>query len=286
MAGGYLLAQALVRSPEEEVVAEARELFQGVLTDGREGPADFREDPAMLDGLSRLIRRDDRPATRCLLTYFYRPGVPQREEALAATVERPELRALLLAGPRTVRRCEAALDLSRREESGTLVVIAWFRDGEVFVDGRRLGATGSRLTAELSPGPHRVELRHPTAPDDRVVTVEAGRTHTVRFVADRRPPPPPPPPPLTDAEARRGAIRYYATRGEWAGQYRITEIARMRREELDGERVRMHIRYSYRCAIDRCQGAATGTDQRTFDFRRRGERWQVVGMGAHMSGRP
>lgn len=97
---------------------------------------------------------------------------------------------------------------------------------------------------------------------------------------------PPPSGELTEADARRMIVRYYAGRGEWAGQYVIANIERMRMDRADADQIEAHTRYRYRCILPACGGdQQDGIDQRVFYFQRRGSEWRIARMGDHMSAR-
>lgn len=89
---------------------------------------------------------------------------------------------------------------------------------------------------------------------------------------------------LTEREARPLVTSYYAGHGQWAGQYVIDEIPRIRFVQHGPDRIHAHVRYRYRCVIDRCGGAMqTGYDQRVFYLERREGEWKVIWMGGYMS---
>jgi hypothetical protein len=91
---------------------------------------------------------------------------------------------------------------------------------------------------------------------------------------------------LAESDARRMILRYYASRGEWSGQYEIAQIERMRMDRRAEDRIEAHTRYRYHCIVEQCGGnQQVGTDQRIFYFQRRGDAWQIVRMGDHMSAR-
>lgn len=93
------------------------------------------------------------------------------------------------------------------------------------------------------------------------------------------------PQPLSEDEAQRLAKSHYDYRGEWAGEYEMADIVRTR-IDARGDAATAHIEYRYRCTIQRCRGAPTGVDRRTFEFVREGDRWRITKMGGHLSGRP
>jgi hypothetical protein len=106
--GRYLLAQSLLRRPDEGSLEESRSLFERVLREGEADGPDFRDDPAMLPALLRLVERGRRPVYGCLLSYYYREGIPQRAEALEVVEARRPRR--LLEGGRQVRACARILE--------------------------------------------------------------------------------------------------------------------------------------------------------------------------------
>jgi hypothetical protein len=94
----------------------------------------------------------------------------------------------------------------------------------------------------------------------------------------------PDPDELTQAEATRLVTGHYNRRGEWAGQYRLVRVERMRMVREAPDRVQAHTRYAYRCVIDGCGGTMqSGTDQRVFTLQRGPSGWFVTRMGGHMS---
>lgn len=111
--------------------------------------------------------------------------------------------------------------------------------------------------------------REPTKPQERTREPENERAPEVG---------------LTEREARPLVTSYYASHGQWAGQYVIDRIPRMGFVQRGPHRIHAHVRYRYRCVLDRCGGAMqTGYDQRVFYLERRGGEWEVVWMGGYMS---
>lgn len=89
---------------------------------------------------------------------------------------------------------------------------------------------------------------------------------------------------LTEREARPLVESYYASHGQWAGQYVIDDIPRVRFVQHGPDRIHAHVRYRYRCVIGRCGGAQqTGYDQRVFYFERQDGKWKIIWMGGYMS---
>jgi hypothetical protein len=79
---------------------------------------------------------------------------------------------------------------------------------------------------------------------------------------------------------KRKVTDYYNNQGEWAGQFEIAEVERLR---LDGrgETIIAHVRYRYRPVSGNSRQA--GNDQRRFTLVRRGGSYTVMQMGDYMS---
>jgi hypothetical protein len=182
--------------------------------------------------------------------------------------------------------------------------------------GRALGTTPLQVQVPVPPPqPGRVQTFQFTfampnyeaqtvsaSPVNNTITLNATLVPISRPVAQVVPPPPQPdqqtpivprpavvePPAsaeLTEADARRQIPRYYAARSEWAGQYVMRNIARMRLDRVAPDRVEAHTGYNYQCILPSCSGASDGYDARIFYFQRSGSSWRIVRMGDHMSAR-
>ncbi|MEM1145936.1 MAG: M23 family metallopeptidase [Pseudomonadota bacterium] len=96
----------------------------------------------------------------------------------------------------------------------------------------------------------------------------------------------------TDAEPDRDTIerevvRYYDTRGEWAGVYQIS-VLRMRLSNLSQGRLRVDVEYRFSCILSvraRCSGGLEGIDRRFFMLNSRDGVWVADQMGGYLSGR-
>ncbi len=94
-------------------------------------------------------------------------------------------------------------------------------------------------------------------------------------------------PALADASARRLAKRFYEAQGEFAGQYELVEVVRLRLVKRSSRRMDAHVAYRFRCVRPgACCCGDNGSDQRIFAFMHSETRgWHVVAMGEHMSAR-
>lgn len=73
---------------------------------------------------------------------------------------------------------------------------------------------------------------------------------------------------------------------EWAGQFVLETVSRIRVEAKGNDSAVAHIEYKYRCIRRRCgTSKQVGYDRRVFHFQRRAGEWSVQRMGGHMSTR-
>ena len=84
--------------------------------------------------------------------------------------------------------------------------------------------------------------------------------------------------PLTEGAAEALALQFYSTRGEFAGQHRIS-ISRTRLVRTGPNTAEARIRYRYTCIRGYCRGRQRGRDQRVFQFQRVGTQWNCTSMG-------
>jgi uncharacterized protein DUF4189 len=87
-------------------------------------------------------------------------------------------------------------------------------------------------------------------------------------------------PPVNNETIKRKVIEYYNNQGEWAGQFEIAEVERLRLDDR-GEAIIAHVRYRYRPVSGNSRQA--GNDQRRFTLVRRGSSYIVTQMGDYMS---
>lgn len=155
-------------------------------------------------------------------------------------------------------------------------------------NGRRIasnddggGSLQSRISRFLNPGYYTIRVtRFGTGP----VMIPTSFSLSVTAAVMSAPPPVVAANFLTDALARVLVTQYYATQGQWAGQYAVT-INRTRLVPTGPHAAQYHVNYNYSCIRTYCGGGPAGVDQRVFYFQRQGPSWRVVRMGAHMSGR-
>lgn len=81
--------------------------------------------------------------------------------------------------------------------------------------------------------------------------------------------------------------QFYASRGEFKGQYLIDRILKMRVVRTGEDTRQVHVHYAFRCTRGpgACCCGDDGEDQRVFALRFADGSWDVAGMGAHMSAR-
>jgi len=89
------------------------------------------------------------------------------------------------------------------------------------------------------------------------------------------------PPELPEQEAVRLIRIFYDTIGEFAGQYRLGRVERVRLDASDGRVVVLHVAYTY---VPVARGSR-GSDARVFRLERRGDAWVVERMGPAQSAR-
>jgi serine/threonine-protein kinase len=95
--------------------------------------------------------------------------------------------------------------------------------------------------------------------------------------------------PSTDAPTRTqiedAARTFYATSGEFRGQYVIATVQRTRVVRLADAVFEAHVQYRFQCirASGQCCCGDAGTDQRTFRLEKYPEGWRATAMGAHNS---
>lgn len=88
-------------------------------------------------------------------------------------------------------------------------------------------------------------------------------------------------PSSTDASiVKRKVVEYYNNQGEWAGQFEIAEVERLRIDER-GATIVAHVRYRYRPLSG--NNRQSGHDQRRFTLVRNGSSYVVTQMGDYMS---
>jgi hypothetical protein len=92
---------------------------------------------------------------------------------------------------------------------------------------------------------------------------------------------------LQESVARRLAKRFYESQGEFAGQYALVDVVRLRLVKRSARRMDAHVAYRFRCLRPgACCCGDDGSDQRIFAFLHSETRgWHVVAMGDHMSAR-
>lgn len=87
---------------------------------------------------------------------------------------------------------------------------------------------------------------------------------------------------LDSSKARTMIQAYYNSHGSWAGIYSMKKITGIRLKHLSRNRVVAHVEYKYQATSESIKHRS-GVDKRTFVLIRN-RKWNVIGMGRHMSG--
>ena len=200
---------------------------------------------------------------------------------------------------------------------GVTAILAALAVGVVLVARRTIDeteTTGAGAAAPCRPGRH-LDPDRGCVPDEQPPTETPPPTPPTEIVPGGPPtehvpgrpptevappvPPPVPPPcppgqvpepngrcvpaPPRDDQTASAAKAFYDARGEYAGQYAMSRVERVRLVRVQADRYDAHVRYGFRCLLPVCCCGTNGVDQRVFRLAFRGGQWITESMGGHMS---